>query len=240
VKTLHVFLDESGNLNFALKGSKYYVFSAAWTYDPAPLASALHNIRFGLLKQGFDLPAFHAAHDRQVHRDAVVATMAAHDAWRFGAIVVEKSKVSPSIREETRFYPQFASMMLRFVLKGCVRPGTERVVIVTDTLPIQRHRQVVVKTLKGACRSDLAPSLPFEIYHHPHESNAWLQVVDYCCWATYRKWERGDLRTYAQLSHRLERAELDVLASGLAHYFEIPNRAAGVRARAEARPSARP
>ena len=38
VATLHIALDEAGNLNFSPRGSKYYVFAAAWTYDPAPLA----------------------------------------------------------------------------------------------------------------------------------------------------------------------------------------------------------
>jgi hypothetical protein len=44
--------DESGNLTFKPTGSKYYVFTAAWTYDPAPLANDLTGLRFALLKQG--------------------------------------------------------------------------------------------------------------------------------------------------------------------------------------------
>lgn len=79
--TLHVHLDESGT-----------------------------RLRFSLLKQGHNLPAFHATTDRQVNRDAVVRALAAHANWRFAAVVIERAKVNPAIREPHRFYPKFASI----------------------------------------------------------------------------------------------------------------------------------
>ena len=109
VPTLHVHLDESGNLTFSPKGTRHYVFSAAWTHDPAPLAQALTTLRFSLLKQGHDLFRFHATEDKQANRDAVVHAMMGHDGWRFAAVVIEKAKVNPSLREPHRFYPTFAS-----------------------------------------------------------------------------------------------------------------------------------
>ncbi|MGH7567789.1 MAG: hypothetical protein ACREL9_02290, partial [Gemmatimonadales bacterium] len=76
--TLHVHLDESGDLTFKPAGTRFYVFTAAWTYDPAPLAGALSALRFSLLKQGHDLHRFHATADKQVNRNAVVAALAQH------------------------------------------------------------------------------------------------------------------------------------------------------------------
>jgi hypothetical protein len=40
---------------------------------------ALTALRFALLKQGHDLHCFHATEDKQVNRDAVVATLARHE-----------------------------------------------------------------------------------------------------------------------------------------------------------------
>jgi hypothetical protein len=105
VPTLHIALDEGGDLNFAAKGSKFYVFAAAWTYDPARLAQALTQLRFGLFKAGNDIPSFHATEDKQTHRDAVVRAVTSFDAWQFIAIVVDKRKVNPSFMSLTTFTP---------------------------------------------------------------------------------------------------------------------------------------
>lgn len=61
--------------------------------------------------------------------------------------------------------------------------------------------------------------MPLESYHHKKESNAWIQVADYCSWAVFRKWEGGDPRTYNQLQSRLAAPELDVLARGSVKYY---------------------
>ena len=217
--TLHVSLDESGDLNFNPSGSRYYVFATSWTYDPAPLARALTDLRFSLLKQGQNIPAFHATEDKQLHRDAVISVLRAHADWRFAAIVVEKAKVNPTIRDPSHFYPKFAFMLLKFVLRGCLRPDTSGVLIFSDAVPHKAHRESVEKAIKKACRAELKPGIQFESYHHSRASNAWIQVVDYCSWAIYRKWQQGDPRSYEQLRVRLIKAELDVLARGETRYY---------------------
>lgn len=217
--TLHVHLDESGDLSFRPTGTRYYVFAAAWTYDPAPLARELTALRFSLLKRGHNIEAFHAAEDKQAHRDAVVELLRQHEAWRFAALVVEKAKVYPTLREPHRFYPRFASMVLRFVFRGRVEPGTETVLIFTDALPVKRDRDAAEKAIKQACREALDRGVRFEAYHHRRASNAWIQAVDYCSWAVFRKWEQRDARTYDQLGARLATPELDVLRYGTWRYY---------------------
>jgi hypothetical protein len=116
VPTLHLHLDESGNMTFKPSGSRYYVLAAAWTYDPHGLAEDLNHLRFSLLKQGHDLHRFHATEDKQVNRDAVVNALARHAGWRFAAVVIEKAKAHPDLRPPHRFYPRFAASALRYLL----------------------------------------------------------------------------------------------------------------------------
>ncbi len=166
--TLHVHMDESGDLNFAPKGSRHYVFAASWTYEPAPLANALTDLRYTLLRAGHDLPAFHATSDRQGNRDAVVELLRRHEPWRFAGLIVEKCKVNPVLYEPSRFYPTFASMLFKFVFRGCMARGTDRVLIYTDTLPVKRNREAVEKAIKLACGAELKPKgVQFHVYHHP-------------------------------------------------------------------------
>lgn len=219
--TLHAHLDESGDLNFTPRGSKFYIFAVAWTFDPQSLANDLVGLRFGYLKQGVDLHRFHACEDQQRVRDAVVAKLVDRATWAYAALVIEKNKVNPAIRDEHHFYPKFATMLLRFVLRGCVRASTQQVLIFTDDLPVKKKRDAVKKAINVACRGELPPRIRFGCYHHPCASNKWLQVADYCAWAVGRKWERGDPRTYDQLRSRLERSELNVTARGMTTYYDF-------------------
>lgn len=217
--TLHLHLDESGNLTFKPSGSRYYVLTAAWTYDPPGLADDLNRLRFSLLKQGHDLHRFHATEDRQVNRDAVVNALARHAGWSFAAVVIEKAKVYPDLRPPHRFYPRFAASVLRYVFRRHLQAGTSTALVFTDTLPINKRREAVEKSIKTVCRHELQAETRFESYHHPSASNPWLQVADYCAWAVFRKWEQGDARTYNQLRHRLAEPEVDALQEGAVRYY---------------------
>jgi hypothetical protein len=215
--TLHIHLDESGDLNFSPAGTRYFVFTVAWTYDPAPLANELNALRFSLIKAGHGehLSAFHACEDAQPRRNLVIPILVKHQNWNFAAIVVDKPRVNPSIYDPEMFYPKFASMVLRFVFRGRMHRKTPCVLIYTDTLPITgKKARAAEAAIKSACRSSLPKGTVFHVLHHRRESNAWIQVADYCCWSVCRKWEHGDRIAYDQLRVRLAATEIDPMAHG--------------------------
>jgi hypothetical protein len=219
VPTLHIHIDESGDLSFSRRGTRYYIFTAVWTYDPAPLAARLTALRFQLLKAGHDVRSFHAAEDRQANRDQVVSALAAHPGWKFAAVVIEKAKVYPDLYEPHKFYPQFASSVLKYIFHRHVQDDTTNVLVFTDTLPVKAKREAAEKAIKTTCRHELPEALHFASYHHPAASNAWIQAADYCSWSIFKKWEQGDTRTYDLLCHRLAEPEIDALKEGkILHY----------------------
>jgi hypothetical protein len=219
VATLHVHLDEAGNFKFAPTGSRYFIFTITWTFDPEPLARALTALRFGLIKSGENLQTFHATTDRQAHRDQVIDVMTANRNWKYASLVIEKRKVNPSLRQPGRFYSEFASRALKFVSKGVVTRDTARVLFYTDRIPIQEKKSAVEAAIKKYVGSDLPKGMPFGIYHHAKESNAWIQATDYCCWGVGRKWESKDTRTYDSLRAHLETPELDAMRHGTTAYY---------------------
>ena len=219
VPTLHIHLDEAGNFDFSPKGSKYYVFTVSWTYEPAAVAHELEAVRYGLLKRGVDLQRFHACEDKHSTRSAVLSILKGGPTWNFASVVVQKNKVYQCLRDPGRFYPQFASYPLKFVLRGRVRPGTTGVLIYTDTIPVEKNRRAVEKAVKTECAADLPRNLPCHMYHHTSASNLWLQATDYACWAVQRKWEQGDLGPYTEVQPRIAYTELDVLARGTQTFY---------------------
>ena len=210
VPTLHIHLDESGDWKFRPQGSKYFVLAAAWTYNPQPLAQNLTDLRFRLVREGANLDSFHASPDRQTTRNLVVQTMVARTNWWYAAVVLEKCKINPVLREPHRFYPKFAGSLLKFILRGCLRPDTSHVLVYADTIPMNTNakREGVMKAMKTICASDLDSDVKHHVFSHRRESNKWLQVVDYCCWSVYKKWDARDPRTYNTLRPRLKSREL--------------------------------
>jgi hypothetical protein len=215
--TLHVHVDESGDFDFSAGGSRYYIFTAAWTYDPEPLASALTRLRFRLIKSGHgeSLGSFHACEDPAPRRKLVIDALLAFESWRFASIVVEKPKVNPRLCAPDDFYPKFMCMVLRFIFRGRLRRRTNQVLIYSDTLPFERKRAKSVEVaIKTSCRADLPAEMPFFVFSHRRESNAWIQVADYCSWSVCRKWEHGDVAPYERLRARLAATEIDPMSRG--------------------------
>lgn len=213
--TLHIHLDESGNFVFSPKGTKCYIFTAAWTYDPAPLADKLRKLRYRLIKAGHgeNLGGFHACDDPAPRRKEFVDLISSHCEWNFASIVVEKNRVNPSIYDPENFYPKFLAMVLKFVLRGRVRPGTSQVLIYTDTLPFSKAQKKSVEgAIKGSCRKEL--SIPFQVLHHRSEGNYWIQIADYCSWSICRKWEHQDTYFYDLLKCRLAATEIAPMSKG--------------------------
>lgn len=214
--TLHIHFDEAGDWNFNPKGSRYYILTAAWTYEPRALADALTRLRFSLLRDGVNLEAFHASPDKQTTRNAVVAALASVEGWSFHSVVIEKRKVNPTLREPAKFYPKFAGILLRFILRGRAQKGSTRALIYTDTLPINTNakREGVLKAIHTTCAEEMGDGCTHYVFSHCHQSNKWIQIADYCCWAVQKKWNGNDVRTYDSLAARRATAELEVTSWG--------------------------
>ena len=81
--------------------------------------------------------------------------------------------------------------------------------VITDTIPVNRRRRAVEKAVQTTLGGMLPPRARYRILHHQSRSHYGLQVADYCCWAVFRKWERGDS------------ASLDRIGSALRNEFRF-------------------
>jgi hypothetical protein len=220
--TLHLHFDEAGNWDFVPKGTKHYVLAMAYTYDPLPLAQKLTALRFSMNKiDGHKLQAFHACDDSWPIKIQAYQCIAGEANWRFAAVVLEKAKVNPSLRPPERFYPRFAGTLLRFVLRQQYRPNRTQVLVYADSLPLNSRakREGVLKAMKVTCAAELPPKTAHHTFSHAEESNAWIQVADYCCWAVYRKWEHGKDDAYKLIQPHLQAPELVITAKSSLLYY---------------------
>ena len=131
---------------------------------------------------------------------------------------MERPKTGPALREDRRFYPEMSGHLLTFVLPKELASGADEVIVITDTIPVQKERRAVEKAIPQALAKMLPLDMRYRILHHASRSHYGLQVADYCCWAVFRKWQRGEVTHYERARPAL-RSEFDIFRAATKHYY---------------------
>ena len=210
----YVFLDESGNFDFTATGTRYFVLTGVGMIRPFPAFESLDNYRYDCLEAGADIEYFHCYNDRKAIRNTVFDLIASHlDGMHIDCLVVEKAEVSPTTRDDTRFYPVMLGYLLSMVMPiELAARDAESIVVVTDTIPVNKKRRAIERAVRTTL-SRMLPNVKYRVLHHQSRSHYGLQTADYCCWAVLRKWERGDSTWYDRIKPAI-RNEFRITADG--------------------------
>ncbi len=193
----YLFLDEGGNFDFSPTGTRYFILTSVATRRPFPAQASLDNYKHDCLEFGLDTEYFHCSDDNTRVRRKVFELIARHlDSLRIDCLIVEKPKIEPALRDDKRFYPEMLGYLLRDVIPREISNGVDEVIVITDTIPIQKKRQAIEKAIKGALAKMLPVGMRYRILHHASRSHYGLQIADYCNWAVFRKWQKGEVEFY--------------------------------------------
>ena len=217
----YIFLDESGNFDFSSKGTRFFVLTSVSMERPFPAYSDLDSLKYDCLEDPSlpDLEYFHCANDsRAVRSEAFSRLSRSLGQMRIDCLIVEKAKTGPALQPGMFFYPRMLGYLLKYVMDREQRTATGELIVVTDTLPIQKQRKAITKAIRIALSSSLPKGLPYRILHHASRAHYGLQIADYCCWAVYRKWEQGDTNHYATVQPAI-RSEFDIFQTGSRYYY---------------------
>jgi len=218
-RCLYVYLDEAGNFDFSEKGTRFFMMGSVALERPFSFYAPLAEMRLDLLEQGLDIERFHASDDRQATRNQVFGVIRDHlGSMRIDATITEKRKTGPALQADDQFYPKMLGYHLRYLLNNTRIADYERIVVVTDALPIQRKRKLIEKAVKQTLVDMLPSDVPYQVLHHDSRSALGLQVADYCTWAIYRKWDQADLRSYNVIAPAV-RSEFDIFRTGTRLYY---------------------
>jgi len=212
-ETVYIFLDEGGNFDFSPGGTAYFTLTAVTTRRPFLLHNALDELRHEHLELGRPMLAFHCAEDNKTTRAQVFDSIGQHlDKLRIDSLVVEKRKTEPTLRAPEHFYPEMLGQLLTVVMNGEPVKQAERLVVITDRIPVQKQRRAVEKAVKQTLARILPAEVTYNLLHHPSCSHYGLQVADYCNWAVLRKWQKDERFYYEKLRSSLVN-ELDIFRS---------------------------
>lgn len=224
MKTLYVFLDESGNYDFSASGTKYFILTALSTTDPFAIGSPLLKLRYDLLpnyacgpkveEQGY----FHASEDTQAVRDQVFAALVGLTVpLRIDAVVAQKNKTHPTLQKQpVDFYMKIGEAALRYVFNRATWSGYDHVVLVFSSLFDRKKRGILKQAFKSLIKQNA--KVPFALYFHDSKFDLCNQAVDYFGWAIYRKWESDDVRSY-DIMKGFIKSEFPIFQKGVTEYY---------------------
>ena len=95
---LYLFLDEAGDFNFSLTGTRFFTLTTVTNMRPFPWDAPLISLKYDFIEVGLDIEYFRAAEDRQAVRDQVFTIVADNlTHLRIDSLIVEKRKTGPAL-----------------------------------------------------------------------------------------------------------------------------------------------
>ncbi len=230
-RCLYIFIDESGNLDFSPRATKYFILTGFATFDPVVGREKFIDLKYRLLAKGFDQEEFHATEDRQVVRDEVYKNLALlRDSFEIHSVVAQKNRANPALYREVYqkgsqtivrntgvlFYQKVCEVLLKYIFIG-KQGKVDTIVIVLGALFTGDKKKAALKTLKQYLKENF-PGIPFEIYCHRSLSDINCQLADYCSWAIGIKRERGEGRPY-EIIRPMIKNEFEIFRNGTNQYY---------------------
>lgn len=190
----YIFLDEAGNFDFSDRGTRHFTLASVSARRPFEWASPLDEFKHDCIERGIGIEYFHCYNDSRRVRGSVFDLIASNSTnLNVDCLVVDKSKIPPSLHDESRFYPEMLGLLLSLVLPiEANEENTDEIIVITDTIPVNRRRRAVEKAVQTTLGRMLSPRTRYHLLHHQSRSHYGLQVADYCCWAVFLKWESQD------------------------------------------------
>ncbi len=219
MSTVYIFLDEGGNFDFSRGGTTYFTLTSVTRTRPFLLNAALDDYKYDLLEYGKNVEYFHASEDNPHVRGEVFDRIVEHtDTLRVDSLIVEKPKTGPALRAEHNFYPKMLGYLLRHVIQREATTTVDEIIVVTDSIPVNKKRKTVEKAVKLVLAEMLPGHTRYRILHHDSKAHYGLQVADYCNWAIYRKWSSGDTLQYDRIKPMIC-SEFEIFRGGATYYY---------------------
>lgn len=236
--TLYIFIDESGNFDFSPVGTRYFVLTCISTLNPLKNRVNFLDLKYKLLTEGINQEFFRASEDKQLVRDEVFHLIEGLDDFEIDSVVAQKNKTNFALyedidvkqkpeggfilktkRAEEKFYKQISETLLQYVVRRYTQYrawNIEKIIIVLGALFTKHKQEFVKKHLKTYFKENFQ-KIPY-VYFHRVNADINCQIVDYCGWAIFIKWERNELRPYNQIKDKIK-SEFDIFKRGETIYY---------------------
>lgn len=206
--TLYIFIDESGNFDFSLKGTSYFVVYAYITKDPVNLTVDVSALRYRLLESGYEHECFHATEDKQFVRNSMYEIIAMSKGF-YSFVYVEKVKLPIDLQNKKELYTVSIKTLLSniFIYEEGLSKRYTKVIVIMDKILTKEEKSYLYKIIRPVLKKFC---INFKLYFFQTKSDYNAQIADYGSWARYVGLERGEYRPLDSINH-LVRLDINIL-----------------------------
>ncbi len=199
----YIFLDESGDLGFGKKSSKWFLFTLVVVDNPRKLERLIKKVRKTIRKKyKHVLSELHAYHADDVTRIRVLKAIAKLDI-AVVTTILNKQKVYVDLQNQKNYlYNYTANIILDRLMNATLVDGAKEMYLVVDRKDTKKNlrqnfisyiSEAMNKRKRGGFKMTLAAS---------HDEKG-LQAVDFISWAIFRKYEKGDCEFYEIIKSKI-------------------------------------
>ena len=199
----YIFLDESGDLGFSERSSRWFILSIILTNNHRRVEKCVKKIHSGLKKKHRKIKELHAYHADDITRKRILRLLAGLDDLQIHCLVLNKDKVYTDLRKQKKYLYNYTANILLDRLHGRKKfKNDEKVFIYID----QRETN---KFLKKNFEEYLFNSFVkrgnngFEVKIRPSHTEKCLQAADFISWAIFRKYEKSDYEYYEIIKNKI-------------------------------------
>lgn len=200
---LWVFIDESGNFDFAVSGTPYFLMTAVMTTEPSASGARMLALKYEQMLRGSNQLDFHASHNSHGTRKRVLEQISRLESIRSKTFAFDKTSLLPGQRSSRSVLERLATAIAHMCV-DVATDGHNHVTIVFDTAFPGGQAEFLKHHIKTVF-SGAQFSYGILFHRVAHEPNG--QIADYIAWAHARSFTRGDNEGLKHLnpdSHTIE------------------------------------
>lgn len=189
-------MDESGDMGFGKRSSKWFIFTIAMVSSPRSLERVVKKIWRPLKKKYQKLSELHAYHSDDATRVRMLQRLNELNDLKVLCIILNKKKVHIDLQNQKNYlYNYTANILLdRLCAKGALGLKESINLFIDRKDTKKRLRENFINYLTDAMKKRRGG--PFAVELHSSHENKSLQAVDFISWGIFRKYERGDFEFY--------------------------------------------
>ncbi|MDP2683746.1 MAG: DUF3800 domain-containing protein [bacterium] len=199
----YIFLDESGDLGFSDKSSRWFILTMALTNHHRPIEKCVKKVHRGLKKKYKKVGELHAYHSDLITRKRVLRLLSEVNDLNVLCIVLNKKKVHVDLQNQKNYlYNYTANILLDRLHTKKILPGSIKIDIFIDQ---RETNKFLKKNFVDYLTKNLAKwnNSGFNIKIKPSHTEKCLQAVDFISWAIFRKYERNDYEYYELIKDKV-------------------------------------
>lgn len=199
----YIFMDESGDMGFGKKSSKWFLFTLAISHDQKALEKVVKKVWKTIHKKHKHIGELHAYHEKDVTITRMLQMLAEVEGLKIMTIILNKKKVHLDLQNQKNYlYNYTANIVLDRLINTKILDKNQRISLVVDRKDTKKNlRENFISYITNAMHK--RDHKKFEMTLVASHEDRGLQAVDFISWAIFRKYEKGDFEFYEIIKSKI-------------------------------------